>query len=107
MKKPKKTIVTFKAKAQYSQYKSRGEKYRGLEFALSLEDFERLATSECYLCGEQATGFDRVDSGQGYVQENVLPCCGRCNAMKSDMVLSEFLGQVSKIMSHFIAHIKP
>lgn len=101
-----KAIYTNSAKAQYSQYKSRGDRFGDSGFSLDISDFEKLKQQVCYLCGEQATGFDRIDSGHGYTRDNTLPCCGRCNAMKSDLPLSEFLAHVAKIMGHLVENVR-
>lgn len=42
-------------------------------------------------------GIDRIDSGQGYIQGNVVTCCAVCNQMKSDLDVSIFLDQIGMI----------
>lgn len=45
-------------------------------------------------------GIDRVDSAQGYVLTNVVPCCKQCNRAKSDLSREEFLTWVERVHAH-------
>jgi hypothetical protein len=62
----------------------------------------RLWSEPCYLCGRTpAFGIDRVDPRQGYVPDNVQPCCSTyCNYMKKDMALEDFKQHVGYIHAH-------
>jgi|SRR5579872_400492 len=42
-------------------------------------------------CGDWAISIDRKDSLKGYVAENVVLCCWRCNQMKQDLDDEQFL----------------
>jgi len=75
----------------------------------------KLTTSPCFYCGtppsqrkrspgqvgEHATyvynGVDRVDNEVGYVAENCVPCCWRCNKAKGSMTQREFLDMAMAI----------
>lgn len=46
-------------------------------------------------------GLDRIDSNLPHNIENCVPCCWRCNSMKSDMSQSEFKKQIIRIYKHF------
>ncbi len=46
-----------------------------------------------------ANGIDRKDSSKGYTLVNSVPCCVRCNEMKSDYSESDFLNKVQQIAS--------
>lgn len=90
---------------------------RGFVFGLSQDEFKSLTKQDCYYCGirpQQSyeikandtapyiyNGVDRLNSSNGYVLGNVVPCCGFCNRMKMDSNLEEFL---SKIKSIFQKH---
>ncbi len=92
---------------------------RGLEFSLSIDEFEQLTAQDCHYCGRPPfqikrngssrsngytyTGIDRVDSGQGYRTGNVVPCCGRCNSAKSDHNLDEFLTWIVRVYDRMVA----
>lgn len=45
-------------------------------------------------------GLDRVDSGKGYVLDNVQPCCAMCNKLKSDLEETDFLNHIARIVVH-------
>jgi hypothetical protein len=89
-------------------------KIRELEWALSKEQFVAIALKDCYYCGSHPSprmgrkrrgsaflnGIDRKDSDIGYVIENCLPCCKKCNRMKMDLSEKDFLDQVERIHEH-------
>lgn len=90
----------------------RQAKQRGLPFELSKEQFRKLVFKDCYYCGEppmnvtkrhsdevRYNGVDRLDSLQGYIEGNCVPCCVVCNRMKMDLSLSVFLERVQRIVS--------
>jgi hypothetical protein len=82
-------------------------------FDLSRERFAVLTKSECHYCGIPPSqkiasrkgsaepyvysGIDRLDPALGYVKDNVVPCCHKCNYMKSDLTVSEFFARVAAI----------
>jgi hypothetical protein len=43
------------------------------------------------------SGIDRVDSSNGYVSNNVLPCCAFCNRAKDDWTLDEFIERLQRL----------
>lgn len=42
-------------------------------------------------------GIDRKDSSIGYLLENCVSCCSKCNQIKMDMSETDFLSHVTKI----------
>lgn len=98
-------------------YKS-SARAKGLEYGLSDEDVEGLIFSNCFFCGEAPSkictlgqglwvrdsvpvnGIDRIDSKQGYLKSNVLPCCTYCNYLKVDRDQDEFLDKIKQIYEH-------
>ena len=95
----------------------RGAKKRGLLFEITLDQFDALAQSDCYYCGNKPVqchkniarhyngaytynGIDRLDNDIGYLQTNCVPCCGTCNMMKRTMVESTFVEQCRKIAAN-------
>lgn len=85
---------------------------RGLDFTLSKDELKKIITQNCYYCDEKPTniikykkmcgtfpsnGIDRIDNRIGYTKRNSVPCCFKCNRMKSDMSCKEFLLLVKKI----------
>lgn len=79
----------------FANYRS-SAKARGLEFALLKGECRLLMEQNCFYCGVEPqqlcrpndysswlyNGLDRVDSSQGYLLDNVVPCCGTCNKAK-------------------------
>jgi len=102
-----------------------GARSRGFDWELSYVDFVKVATGNCFYCGVEAktwdcvsnapsvrkgspnikpqdyqikfNGVDRLDSSIGYLSQNVVSCCVRCNRSKSDMTLDEFKSHVERM----------
>jgi len=85
---------------------------RSMEFDLSISEFVRITSCNCFYCGDPpaqikkststrhlANGIDRVDNRIGYTPENLVSCCMRCNYMKRAMSIEEFIGHCEKIVS--------
>ena len=82
----------------YSQKKGNA-KARDIAFSLSFEEFLSLKMSPCEYCGigpkeavekyGRSSGIDRRDNDRGYITENCVPCCQRCNTSKGAKVLGE------------------
>lgn len=79
-------------------------KRRGIVvFELTLDDFAKLTRDTvCNYCGllspgKEYVGIDRVDSSQGYIMSNCVPCCSICNRMKLDLGLDAFIDRVKRI----------
>jgi hypothetical protein len=78
-------------------------KGRGVEFLLSRDQFEAFWQQPCFYCeAEIATiGLDRIDSRQGYIVDNVRPCCTDCNTMKFALPVDVFLEKCRAIAARF------
>jgi len=111
-------------KNQYNQLKHRHcSKGFLIQELISFELFKKLSYTPCYYCGAASSkklkdnfgsthkiylsdtvihvnGIDRVDSSKGYVNGNVVSCCGVCNSMKRETPLEEFKAHVDKIQKH-------
>lgn len=93
-------------------------KDKGRPFDLTKEQFVSIMSRDCSYCGVSPTakdspyvrnnlmsihpmnGIDRIDSSLGYTLDNSAPCCSRCNQIKMDMDLGEFIQHVHKIVCH-------
>lgn len=89
-------------------------KSRGLSFSLTQDEFIHLAKSECEYCGAGPqnktvptrkngsrfvyNGIDRINNSLGYESGNVVSCCKRCNRMKMDMTVEQFLEKCMAIV---------
>ena len=97
----------------YYMYKENACK-KGREFSLSYDEVIELVQQNCYYCGSgpsletvssegwKRNGIDRIDSSKGYIPSNVVPCCSRCNFMKSTMNQPDFYGHISRIYKHLL-----
>ncbi len=104
----------------YRTYKRSALK-RNHAFEINLERFRELTKSHCYICGKPPTreyrhdlkeyrsetpyvcnGVDRFDNRLGYVEGNVVACCGNCNMAKGKLSIEEFLLHVYAIYKHAI-----
>ena len=79
---------------KYSLLKHLANK-RELELTITKEEYISIVTdATCSYCNEPLSptgmGLDRVDSSKGYVQGNVVPCCGPCNTKKGCMEMAGF-----------------
>ena len=93
---------------RYAIYRN-DAKRRGLEFALTREDFDALWGKPCVYCGAriEGIGIDRTDSGRGYTADNVVPCCWLCNTWKSFMTLEEFRTQLRRVYRVMVEGLPP
>lgn len=95
----------------YYQYVM-GAKRRGLSFELSKEFAKQIMSMDCYYCGVSPSnksfgqrrkgeyvysGIDRVDNTKGYIESNVVPCCGQCNKSKGKLEYKEFISWIKRI----------
>lgn len=93
-------------KRRFNQAKKTAER-RGLVFEIDLKTYVELTKPDvkCYYkCGNfvplTGMGLDRLDNRLGYTKNNVVPCCGVCNATKNSMITSvEMLEIVSLLKS--------
>lgn len=83
---------------------------RKLEFKLSKIDFSSIVEQNCYYCNEKprvrkpemnggcvVNGIDRLDNTVGYIIENCVACCFKCNNAKSTLSQADFLELAEKI----------
>lgn len=86
---------------------------RGYEWKLTDEEFDRLTSENCHYCGRQPSnvskskksnngtfvysGIDRMDNTKGYISNNVVSCCKKCNMAKRNMPYEEFMVWIKDI----------
>lgn len=83
-------------KGKWNTYRQNA-RIRSIPFKLEYKEFVDIIESMCYYCGSEGYGIDRIDNSQGYIKDNCFPCCSKCNKMKSNLTLTEFLEQCKKI----------
>ncbi|KKM93422.1 hypothetical protein LCGC14_1208540 [marine sediment metagenome] len=101
----------------FLQHKGRARR-KSMEFTLSKERFRKLTSGNCIYCGVEPryikskggkkdlygsyvyNGIDRVDNGLGYILDNCVTCCGRCNSMKEMMDQDNFIAHIVMVYKY-------
>lgn len=96
----------------FQSYK-RGGISRGYSFLLTYSEFEDLIQKNCYYCGCQPinkkisgnksiyyNGIDRKNNSLGYVNDNCVTCCGKCNMIKNKYSHDDFLQHIKLIIKN-------
>lgn len=86
---------------------------KNIKFELEYSEFIKLIKNKCFYCGIIPSnilhirdrtyiynGIDRVDNFRGYVLNNVVSCCIRCNQSKMDMSVNEFKDWLKSVYDH-------
>lgn len=94
--------------SRFHEYQN-GAKSKNRKFKLTFEEFEKLITNKCYYCGQDGDskshsddpygycGIDRTNNNIGYIKNNCVSCCKKCNFMKKSLNIDKFLNQIKKI----------
>lgn len=108
------------AKKRIFFFYKKGAKLRGLFFDLSLEEVVELTQQNCHYCGilpSNSTkainahggsqilwnGIDRVNNKEGYIKQNVVPCCKQCNFAKYKSSYEEFMQYIERLTKFYVA----
>jgi hypothetical protein len=79
------------SQARYNEYRGLAAKKKRV-FEITLKYFTKLTSQRCHYCGISGKiGVDRKDNSKGYVKENCLPCCIKCNRKKARMSYEDFM----------------
>lgn len=76
---------------------------RNIDMNIDLKFFETNFHKDCFYCGDisdssaYGSRMDRINSDLGYSKDNIVPCCKKCNVMKNEFTLKDFLQQIEKI----------
>lgn len=87
----------------------------GVNFDLSVEQFNSFLNKNCYYCGDRPkncinvsknkkfiyNGIDRKNTTIGYVLNNCVPCCKLCNFSKRKTQYKDFIEMTIKIANKF------
>lgn len=84
------------------------QRRRGVEFTVTVEQYEELAKLPCHYCGgpthdTSGSGLDRVDRSKGYTLGNVVPCCWLCNHVKGTTFSEDEMKEVGQLLAVFQA----
>ncbi len=85
----------------YGQYVCSSRK-RKMKLNLTLEQFSKFWQKPCHYCGVEikTVGLDRINNKLGYNIDNCVPCCKKCNYMKTNLTSYDFLKHIDKIHLH-------
>ena len=93
------------------------------ETIITMVEFVKLSKQPCFYCGISpfieikdrcniinadkdvkifANGIDRVNSALGYVSDNCVSCCKRCNTAKNTMTDNEFKSWIIRLYKNYI-----
>ena len=100
-------ILSDSCSDDYYGYKSRAINRKKLIFDITIEEYEKLCSEECYMCGKvtcktHVNGIDRIDNNIGYNKDNCLPCCYECNKLKGEYEIKDLICKMCEIYyTHF------
>lgn len=101
----------------FSNYRYKAKK-AGIDFAITKDQFGRIAALPCFYCGAPPSniwrspygtgdfvysGLDKIDARKTYTINNVVPCCHACNYAKSDRSQGEFISWIKRTHAHLSA----
>lgn len=94
----------------YSRAIVHASKMLNMDYDISFDEFNELIDQKCFYCGAvganlisdtrngervsdtnlYCNGIDRIDNNKGYLKENTVACCIKCNASKSNTPQAKF-----------------
>ena len=87
---------------------------RELLWMIPLDLFHKLTSQNCVYCDKppmqiyrthyKYNGLDRLDPKRGYEVDNVAPCCGECNGIKSNRLTFEETRAVAQALKRHRKH---
>ena len=100
--------------AEYSRWQTQntGAARRNIETSLTLEEYIKLISGDCFYCGSAPdqsmhnssafckNGIDRLDSNIGYHVSNCVSACKQCNLAKQSTPIADFLAWIKKVNAH-------
>ena len=90
-------------KAYYKIYQHDASN-KNLPFEITLEQYLELVNKPCFYCGIiQNKGFNGIDKKvctNGYILDNVVPCCEICNVMKGTLTPEIFFRRIEHILTY-------
>lgn len=77
-------------------------KSRRIKLEINSEEYKALIELGCNYCGTDlinigGSSLDRLNSDKGYTNNNVVPCCKKCNVAKNDMSIPDFIEWINKV----------
>ena len=87
-------------------------RHKNLEYNLTNEKIINLFQANCYYCGTEPksiyhsknyngdykyNGIDRLNNDQGYIENNVVSCCSKCNYIKNKHNHDDFVAWIKAV----------
>ena len=100
----------------YGEYKRKCATDRNHKWKLSMEQFRKITSSNCYYCEQVPSncqkgatfngsymynGVDRINNKRGYTIDNCVPCCFDCNKAKGTKTTKEFKEWSIRLYNNF------
>jgi len=83
----------------------RTAKRRGLDWGINFVDYKKTLVLPCEYCdgitGTTGSALDRKNNDLGYILDNIAPCCGRCNRIKSNYFTYEEMMELKPLLIKF------
>ena len=83
----------------YREYQGRAAR-KGLRFELPPATFTSIFEADCVYCGSSSNVINLINDRQGYILDNVQPCCSTCDKMRGALTNEAFLKQIKRIFNH-------
>lgn len=81
----------------------KGAAERNFCFKLTKEDVYKLIFNNCFYCNSKdKICVDRIDSNEGYILSNSLPCCAVCNFGKHNYSFEEYIKYLDNQFLYFL-----
>lgn len=75
---------------QRFKYCQRQANKRNLVWSVNLSEYKDIIQKPCYYCedyhDDTGVGLDQIVPRGGYTVDNILRCCGKCNALKNNVM---------------------
>lgn len=88
---------------RFSRAKAIVKKRKKYSWELTEDEYCQLIALPCTYCGfptydATGIGLDRIDNTKGYSPDNVLPCCGECNRIRSNFYTVPEMKLIGKVV---------
>lgn len=85
-----------------NEYKKRARN-KNIIYEIPNDLFEKMVMNNCFYCGvspNPINGIDRLDSSQGYFQENIVTACKQCNLAKNSTSFDDFIAWIKRLINY-------
>lgn len=98
----------------FKEYKKNANT-RGYSWNLEEQEFREITQGNCFYCGAVPfrkkreyvfNGIDRKNNSIGYTCENCVSCCWRCNRMKGDLNVDDFMSSVTSVYLYLASKLE-